>query len=306
MRLDQQTSALDLPPAAANFTNHSFPPRGRGFCGRGGRPFNRGNGYFPNNRGRGSYFSPDGATGSRPTCQICGKIGHTAFRCYHQQESIPDQQHPPSPQAYYSTPALPAEDVWYPDTGATHHVTNELQYLNLSREEYHGQDRIRVGDGTGLPISHVASASFIFSRRKLIVNQLLRVPSISKNLLSVQKFAFDNSVFFEFHSSYFLIKDIQTKAILHQGQTKDGLYPHLPSTSSSSINKPLSMNALLQLHGTSAWVILPFAQFSMFFLNSTFQFLQIRLPPLALHVHKPRVISSHLVLLVLQFVVLYN
>jgi len=88
-----------------------------------------------------------------------------------------------------------------------------------------------------LPISHVGSASFIFSRRKFILNQLLRVPSISKNLLSVQKFAFDNSVFFEFHSSYFLIKDIQTKAILHQGPTKDGLYPLLPSTSSSSIKQ---------------------------------------------------------------------
>jgi hypothetical protein len=108
MRLDQQTSALDLPPAAANFTNRSFPPRGKGYRGRGGRPFNRGRGYFPNNRGRDSYFSPDAATGSRPTCQICGKIGHTAFRCYHRQESIPDQQPPPSPQAYYSTPALPA------------------------------------------------------------------------------------------------------------------------------------------------------------------------------------------------------
>jgi len=106
MHLDQQTSALDLPPAAANFTNHSFPPRGRGYRGRGGRPFNRGRGYFPNNRGRGSYFSPDAATDSRPTCQICGKIGHTAFRCYHRQESIPDQQPPLSPQASYSTPRM--------------------------------------------------------------------------------------------------------------------------------------------------------------------------------------------------------
>jgi len=70
MRLDQQTSPLDLPLLAANLTNRSFPPRGRGYRGRGGRPFNRGRGYFPNNRGRGSYFSPDSATSSRPTCQI--------------------------------------------------------------------------------------------------------------------------------------------------------------------------------------------------------------------------------------------
>lgn len=126
MRLDQQTSALDLPPATANFTNRSFTPRGRGYRGHGGHPFNRGRGYFPNNRGRGSYFSPDAATNSRPTCQMCGKLGHTAFRCYHRQDPIPDQQAPASPQTYYSTPTLPAEDVWYPNTGTTHHVTNEL------------------------------------------------------------------------------------------------------------------------------------------------------------------------------------
>jgi hypothetical protein len=68
MRLEHQTSALDLPPAAANFTNRSFTPRGRDYCGHVGRPFNRDRGYFPNNRGRGSYFSPDAATSSRPTC----------------------------------------------------------------------------------------------------------------------------------------------------------------------------------------------------------------------------------------------
>jgi hypothetical protein len=137
------------------------------------------------------------------------------------------------------------------DTGATHHVTNELQHLNLSDEDYHDQDQIRVGDGTGLPISHVGSTLFTFSRHQFILKQLLHVPSISKNLLSVQKFALDNSVFFEFHS-YFLIKDIQTRAILHQGRIKDGLYPLLSSSSSSSIKQPLSVNTLLQLNGTSA------------------------------------------------------
>lgn len=90
-----------------------------------------------------------------------------------------------------------------------------------------------------MPISHVSSALFTFSRRQFIVKQLLRVPSISINLLSVQKFALDNFVFFEFHSSYFLIKDIHTRAILYQGRIKDGLYQLLPSSSSSSIKQAL-------------------------------------------------------------------
>jgi hypothetical protein len=43
-----------------------------------------------------------------------------------------------NPQGYYSTLVLPAEEFWYPDTGATHHLTSQLQNLNLAQEEYHG------------------------------------------------------------------------------------------------------------------------------------------------------------------------
>jgi hypothetical protein len=37
-----------------------------------------GRGSSSNNRGRGSYFSNDATSSSRPTCQFCGKLGHTA------------------------------------------------------------------------------------------------------------------------------------------------------------------------------------------------------------------------------------
>jgi len=80
----------------------------------------------------------------------------------------------------------------YPDTGATHHITSELQHLNLSSEAYDGQDHIRIGDGTGLPITHIGSASLTLTRRQYLLKQLLHVPSICKNLLSVRKFAHDN------------------------------------------------------------------------------------------------------------------
>jgi hypothetical protein len=93
-----------------------------------------------------------------------------------------------------------------------------------------------------LNISHTGTALLPLSRRKFILNQLLHVPSICKNLLSVRKFALDNSVFFEFHSSYFLIKDKQTGLLLHYGHLKDGLYQFFPSPSSSS---SLSINEAL-------------------------------------------------------------
>jgi len=101
-----------------------------------------------------------------------------------------------------------------------------------------------------LNISHTGTAFLPLSRRKFILHQILHVPSICKNLPPVRKFAHDNSVFFEFHSSYFLIKDKQTGLLLHHGHLKDGLYQLLPSLSSSS---PSSINqALVGEHTTPA------------------------------------------------------
>uniref|UniRef100_A0A151UEF3 Uncharacterized protein n=1 Tax=Cajanus cajan TaxID=3821 RepID=A0A151UEF3_CAJCA len=40
----------------------------------------------------------------------------------------------------------------------------------------------------------------------LSLNNLLLVPSITKNLVSVSQFARDNDVFFEFHSNYCFVK----------------------------------------------------------------------------------------------------
>jgi hypothetical protein len=98
---------------------------------------------FSGSHGRCSYFPFDAAFASRPTCQICGKFGHTVAHCYHHQDtSFADQQQLPPPQAYYSTLDMLVEKVWYLDTEATHHITNDLRHLNLTHEDYHGQDEI--------------------------------------------------------------------------------------------------------------------------------------------------------------------
>ena len=51
------------------------------------------------------------------------------------------------------------------------------------------------------------------------------MPSISQNLLSVHQFAKDNNVFFEFHPSFFCIKDLFSGATFLSGKSKDDLYP---------------------------------------------------------------------------------
>lgn len=99
---------------------------------------------------------------------------------------------------------------WYPDSGATHHVTNNLQNLNLDNKEYQGMHSISMDNGTCINITHRGQAQ-IKSHRILYLNNLLRVPKIKKNLISVSQFAQDNDVFFEFYPNHWLVRDIQTK-----------------------------------------------------------------------------------------------
>jgi hypothetical protein len=78
-------------------------PRGSSFGG----PSYWGRGPLSSGSGRSNYFSEDPAPPSRLICQLCGKIGHTAPRCY----QCPDPTlAAPHPQAYYSSPSLPSEE----------------------------------------------------------------------------------------------------------------------------------------------------------------------------------------------------
>jgi hypothetical protein len=117
---------------------------------------------------------------------------------------------------------------WYPDTGATNHVTSDLGNLNLQAEEYNGSDQLRVGNGQGLDIKHLGSSKLHYPHVSFTLQNLLHVPNIQKNLLSVSQFTRDNNVFFEFHPHFFCVKDPQTGTTLLRGQSKNGLYT-LPS-----------------------------------------------------------------------------
>jgi hypothetical protein len=46
---------------------------------------------------------------------------------------------------------------WYLDSGATDHITGELEKLTM-HETYHNNDQIRVANGTGMDITHVGKA----------------------------------------------------------------------------------------------------------------------------------------------------
>ncbi|PON68583.1 hypothetical protein PanWU01x14_093920 [Parasponia andersonii] len=98
-----------------------------------------------------------------------------------------------------ATPDSPMDNCWYLDSGATNHATHDLANLTFGGE-YHGSNKMHLGNGAGLSISHVG-CSYLpnVSSKTLILKNLLHVPNITKNLINVSQFSKDNSVYFEFH-----------------------------------------------------------------------------------------------------------
>lgn len=86
--------------------------------------------------------------------------------------------------------------------------------MMANSDEYTGGDVLCVGDGAGLRISSVGRATLSTKFKSLCLTNILHVPKLSLPLLSVHRFTTENDVFFEFHKSFFVVKDYTTKAVL--------------------------------------------------------------------------------------------
>ena len=168
-------------------------------------------------------------------CQICGKTDHLAIEYWHrfnQDYQGLAQAHSThySPQGSYdqsmvATLSTVLDPLWYPDSRASQHITHDDGNLFM-KSAYSRQDRVNIGNGTDLRIQHIGHSYFTFPSccKPVILHNLLHVPSITKNLLSVFKFARDNRVFFEFYPNHCNVKHQDTNETLLRGQIKDGLY----------------------------------------------------------------------------------
>ena len=145
---------MDLSIAGANFAGRGPSRGGRGggsspSVGRGSSP-SVGRGSSPSvgrdssskyqrnfrGRGRGHSFSPQ----NRPICQVCHKPGHTALKCYHRFDNSFSTDTTNNMHALLAAPQAPPDLNWYPDSGATHHLTSDFANLNVKAEEYHSLD----------------------------------------------------------------------------------------------------------------------------------------------------------------------
>jgi histone deacetylase 1/2 len=184
--LEQQSSIDQISIMSVYY---AFSSNNRG----GGRKYNgsRGQSYTSNTsnynyrgRGRGSRYGYNGRHNStnseKPQCQLCGKFGHTVHVCYHRFDMSyqSSQNNGASSLNVGNQNSIPtmvassnnlADDNWYLDSRASHHLT--LNVGNLTNSiPYTSTDKVTVGNGKHLSISstgshHLVSNSHSFKLR---------------------------------------------------------------------------------------------------------------------------------------------
>ncbi|KAM1161918.1 hypothetical protein ACFX13_001069 [Malus domestica] len=113
---------------------------------------------------------------------------------------------------------------WLIDSGATSHITNDISNIS-SPSPYTGEDKVYIGDGKGLPITHTGSSLLHAPHHSFKLNNVLHVPQMKHNLLSAFQFVNDNSCSLTLDSDGSSVKDRSTGKMLLRGPVRDGSYP---------------------------------------------------------------------------------
>jgi hypothetical protein len=130
-RLEHHSSTIEPAFLSANLAAKQSQPQQHG----NGKGHGQGHSFNYRGRGRGSppLLPTPTSDSSRPICQVCSKAGHTALTCYnrfnhaYQQDTTGSS----SMQAYVAALAMSNDLNWYPDIGTTHHITLDVNNLNL-------------------------------------------------------------------------------------------------------------------------------------------------------------------------------
>ena len=159
-RIELHHTIPDLSSSSVNVARRhssSFNNNSRGSShSHGSSHVGRGKGRGRGRSSQNGHFSHS-TSSNQPVCQICGRIGHLALKCYNRfDHSFQGDSH--GPATYFAAPHMASDSSWYNDTGSTHHLTNDPSNLNVRAEEYMGNDQIRVGNRQGLQILHTGLA----------------------------------------------------------------------------------------------------------------------------------------------------
>ncbi|KAL9228101.1 hypothetical protein vseg_003715 [Gypsophila vaccaria] len=121
------------------------------------------------------------------------------------------------------------DDNYYMDTGASSHMNSNNGNL-VSYSYLTGNRAIVVGNGATMPIRGIGNTVLPSPNKTLHLKNVLHVPQLIKNLVSVRKFTIDNCVSVEFDPFGFSVKDLKTGMPLLRSNSTGDLYPLLPPT----------------------------------------------------------------------------
>jgi len=223
----------DRPP----YSSRGFFSNPKNFQGRGNfrsnnfRQNSSRQGFQRNNRGGRSTFN---SFGKKVSCQICQQYGHEAFDCPHRMNPNFSGHSSPSAMVARTNASSP---TWLVDSGASHHMTNSSTNLQ-NPESYTGLEQVYVGDGKGLSISHSGSSTLHTPSHSFQLRNVLHVPDLTHNLLSVNKFLLDNWCSMHLYPFHFHVKDISSGKMLFKGPVHNGFYPFQSHSSGYVSHQP--------------------------------------------------------------------
>ena len=140
--------------------------------------------------------------------------------------------------AYLANMDGPSDNNWYLDSGATHHLTNDVNNMHV-HEAYSGRSKLFIGNGASLCITHIGHAVLKLKNSitspTIKLNNILLVPQITKNLISISQLTKDNNVVVEFTDKFYFVKDKVKNLIMLQGKAENGLYKLLLVSSKTII-----------------------------------------------------------------------
>lgn len=178
--------------------------------------------------------STDSIFGNTITCQICLKKGHSAIACFnrHNESRFPtvvDKKSRFRPrQSQGLKQGNNINSVWYPDSGATDHVSPQSSDIQKKDSTPSAANiltaNILTANGNGASVSHFSNSYYLVGKNQLVLKDILHVRGIKKKLLSVRKLCEDNDFSVTFNKSDVYIKDCKIDDVVLAGEVADGLY----------------------------------------------------------------------------------
>jgi len=132
---------------------------------------------------------------------------------------------------------------WVLDTSATTHMHSSEGILLSRTPLLHSS--IVVGNGTHIPVTSRGQSFLPTTASNFVLNNVLVVPSIVCNLLSVRQFTRDNNCSIEFDAFGFSVKDLKTRHVILRCNSVGDLYTITAAA-------PTTAHALLAA-STSLW-----------------------------------------------------